>query len=66
MIARAGTIGQNARANLENGIDSYTSILGGPCTLAEAIQGPSKMLIDTAEQVMRTVLVGRGLTLLES
>jgi len=66
VIALAGTVGKNARANLETGIDSYTSILSGPCTLAEAIQGPSEMLVDTAEQVMRTILVGRRLKLLES
>ena len=65
VIALAGTVGKNARANLENGIDSYTSILSGPCTLAEAIKSPSEMLIDTAEQVMRTLIVGRNLQLLE-
>ena len=66
VIALAGTVGKNARTNLNCGIDCYTSILSGPCTLAEAIQGPSEMLIDTAEQVMRTILVGRRLQLLES
>ena len=65
VIALAGTVGKNARANLEHGIDSYTSILSGPCTLAEAIKSPSEMLIDTAEQVMRTLIVGRNLQLLE-
>ncbi len=61
VIALAGTVGENARANLNCGIDSYTSILNGPCSLAEAIKSPSEMLVDTAEQVMRTVMVGRKL-----
>lgn len=66
VIALAGTVGKNARVNLDCGIDSYTSILSGPCTLAEAIQGPSEMLVDTAEQVMRTLLVGNRLQLIEN
>ena len=61
VIALAGTVGENARANLDCGIDCYTSILNGPCSLAEAIKSPSEMLVDTAEQVMRTVMVGRRL-----
>ncbi|MBW2439513.1 MAG: glycerate kinase [Deltaproteobacteria bacterium] len=58
VIALAGTVGENARVNLNCGIDSYTSILNGPCTLADAIKSPSEMLVDTTEQVMRTVMVG--------
>ena len=61
VIALAGTVGENARATLDCGIDCYTSILNGPCSLAEAIRSPSEMLVDTAEQVMRTILVGRRL-----
>ena len=61
VIALAGTVGKNARANLACGIDCYTSILNGPCSLAEAIKYPSEMLVNTAEQVMRTVMVGRKL-----
>jgi glycerate kinase len=66
VIALVGTVGENARTNLECGIDSYTSILSGSCTLAEAIKNTSEMLVDTAEQVMRTLMVGQKLQLLEN
>ena len=66
VIALVGTVGENARTNLECGIDSYTSILSGSCTLAEAIKNTSEMLVDTAEQVMRTLIVGQKLQLLEN
>jgi len=35
--------------------------LSGSCTLAEAIKNTSELLVDTAEQVMRTLIVGRKL-----
>ena len=66
VIALVGTVGENARTNLECGIDSYTSILSGSCTLAEAIKNTAEMLVDTAEQVMRTIIVGQKLQLLEN
>ena len=58
VIALAGTVGKNARSNLGCGIDCYTSIMRGPCTLAEAVSSTPEMLVDTAEQVMRTLLIG--------
>ena len=66
VIVLAGSVGENARTNLDCGIDSYVSILNGPCTLAEAIKSPSDMLIETAEQIMRTIMVGLSLQPLES
>jgi len=63
VIALAGTIGENARTNLACGIDSYTSILSAPCTLAEAIKNTPEILRDSAEQVMRTLIVGWKLQL---
>jgi len=65
VIALAGTIGENARTNLSRGIDSYTSILGAPCTLAEAIENTAETLVNSTEQVMRTLLAGRRLKLLK-
>ena len=66
VIALAGTVGPNAHTNLACGIDSYTSIQRGPCSLAEAIDNTSEMLVDAAEQVMRTLMVGRNLQLAEN
>lgn len=65
VIVLAGSIGENARANLSYGIDSYLSILNIPCILSEAIENTSEMLVDTAEQVMRTLMVGQELSSLE-
>lgn len=61
VIVLAGSIGKNARSNLTCGIDSYASILSAPYTLSDAIKNTSEMLVDAAEQVMRTLLVGRKL-----
>jgi len=61
VIVLAGSIGKDARSNLSCGMDSYVSILNRPCTLSEAIENTSEMLVDTAEQVMRTLMVGQEL-----
>ncbi|MBT8373926.1 MAG: glycerate kinase [Deltaproteobacteria bacterium] len=61
VIVLAGSIGENARSNLSCGIDSYVSILNTPYTLSEAIENTSEMLVDTTEQVMRTLMVGQKL-----
>ncbi|MBT8372897.1 MAG: glycerate kinase, partial [Deltaproteobacteria bacterium] len=61
VIVLAGSIGENARSNLSCGIDSYVSILNTPYTLSEAIEHTSEMLVDTTEQVMRTLMVGQKL-----
>ena len=62
VIVLAGSIGEDARSNLSCGIDSYVSILNRPCTLSDAIKNTPEMLIDTTEQVMRTLMVGHKLT----
>ena len=65
VIVLAGSVGENARSNLEYGIDSYTSILNAPYSLSDAIDATAEMLVDSSEQVMRTLMVGRKLSSLE-
>lgn len=62
VITLAGTIGKNACINLEYGIDVYSSIMEAPCTLAEAIENAPRLLEETAERVMRMILIGAHLT----
>ncbi|WYZ44749.1 hypothetical protein EsH8_VIII_000065 [Colletotrichum jinshuiense] len=61
VIAIAGTIGPGARVNYDAGIDAYTCILQRPSTLAEAILEAEKLTRESAESVMRMVVVGRML-----
>lgn len=61
VIVLAGTIGDNADANYEVGINAYASILQRPSTLAEAIEGAERLLMESAEGAMRMVMVGRTL-----
>jgi glycerate kinase len=59
VIALVGTISKGADINLHNGIDYYTSILSYPCQLNQAIAETPTLLINTAEQIARLLLVGR-------
>ncbi|MDQ3688233.1 MAG: glycerate kinase [Acidobacteriota bacterium] len=61
VIAIAGTIGKEAEINYEHGIDAIFSMLKKPCTLDEAIADAGAMLTECAENVMRTVMLGRAL-----
>ena len=61
VIALAGTIGIDAEANYEAGIDAFASILQGPTTLENAIKEVERLLKDSAESAMRMVMVGRSL-----
>mgnify|MGYP001024943799 CR=1 FL=1 len=61
VIVLAGSIGKGAEVNYEYGIDSFTSILDGPCTLEEAITNAASLLESSSEQTMRMVLVGMKL-----
>jgi glycerate kinase len=63
VIVLAGTIGRDAEVNYAYGIDSFSSILETPCTLAEAIENAPRFLINTAERVMRLLLIGQKLQL---
>ncbi|KAF9880190.1 hypothetical protein CkaCkLH20_02144 [Colletotrichum karsti] len=61
VIAIAGTIGPGARVNYDVGIDAYTCILQRPTTLDEAILEAEKLTRESAECVMRMIVVGRTL-----
>ena len=61
VIAIAGTIGRDASVNFEHGIDAISTIVKGPCTLAEAIEQAPDLLAYAAERVMRLVRVGQQL-----
>ncbi|NJK48895.1 glycerate kinase [Candidatus Gracilibacteria bacterium] len=60
-LALAGTIGKNAEVNYEHGIDSYESILTAPCTLDDAIAFAPELVVNAAERLARSILVGRKL-----
>jgi glycerate kinase len=61
VIVLAGSIGDNADANYDVGINAYVSILQRPSTLHEAIEGAERLLMESAEGAMRMVMVGRTL-----
>lgn len=61
VIVLAGTIGDEAEVNYDVGINAYASILQRPSTLEEAIAEAERLLTESAEGVMRMVVVGRKL-----
>ncbi|KAH6661783.1 glycerate kinase [Plectosphaerella plurivora] len=61
VIAIAGTIGPGASVNYDVGIDAYTCILQKPTTLEEAIKEAERLTKESAEGVMRMIVVGRML-----
>jgi glycerate kinase len=61
VIAIAGTIGEDARVNLEHGIDAFASILETPSNLLEAIDRASPLLCNAAERTIRLLLIGQKL-----
>jgi glycerate 2-kinase len=61
VIAIAGTIGPGASVNYAVGIDAYTCILQKPTTLEEAIKEAERLTKESAEGVMRMIVVGRML-----
>jgi len=61
VIALVGMIGQGAQVSFTYGIESCSSILEGPMTLAEAIENAPELVTRAAERVMRLVLVGQKL-----
>jgi glycerate kinase len=61
VIAIAGTIGQGARVNYDTGIDAFTCIIQRPMTLDDAVHEAEKLTRESAETVMRIVVVGRML-----
>lgn len=61
VIALTGTVGAGVQAAVDAGLDAFTSILTRPCSLAEALADASELLVSSAEQTMRLLLVGRRL-----
>jgi glycerate kinase len=61
VIAIAGTIGPGARVNYDVGIDAFTCILQRPMTLDDAVEEAEMLTRESAELVMRIVLIGRML-----
>ncbi|KAF4452067.1 hypothetical protein F53441_4998 [Fusarium austroafricanum] len=61
VIAIAGTIGQGARVNYDIGIDAFTCIIQRPMSLDDAVKEAEKLTRESAETVMRIVIVGRML-----
>lgn len=61
VLAIAGSLNKGARDNYAIGIDAIFSILREPCTLEEAIDHAPELLEKCAENVMRTLLVGKQL-----
>jgi len=61
VLAIAGSLNKGARDNYEIGIDAIFSILREPCTLEDAIENAPELLEKCAENVMRTLLVGKAL-----
>jgi len=61
VIALTGTVGEGVQAAVDAGLDAFTSILTRPCSLDEALTEASELLMSSAEQTMRLLLVGRRL-----
>ncbi len=66
VIALTGTVGQGVRDALDAGLDAYISILDRPATLDEALRDAADLLVTTAEQTVRMLLVGRRLAWAET
>jgi hypothetical protein len=62
VIALAGTIGENACATHDVGIDAYAGIIAAPVALDVAMATAAELLTDAAERTLRLVLVGAALT----
>ena len=55
VVAIVGSVGQNAEALYDLGIDGIFSIINRPMTLAEAMSKCAELLEKTSESVMRIV-----------
>lgn len=63
VMAVVGMVGRGAETALENGVDSFASILDAPIQLSTALYRASDLLTNGTENVMRTILVGQRLAL---
>jgi glycerate kinase len=61
VIAVVGMVGRGAESALENGIDSFESVLDAPMQLATALYRSSDLLKKGTENVIRTILIGQKL-----
>ncbi|KFA81190.1 hypothetical protein S40288_07518 [Stachybotrys chartarum IBT 40288] len=61
VVAIAGTIGPGARVNYEAGIDAFTCIIQRPMSLDDAVCEAEKLTMESAECVMRLLMIGRML-----
>ncbi|MBT3941233.1 MAG: glycerate kinase [Chloroflexi bacterium] len=61
VIAIAGGLGAGYQETHDKGIASAFTLVSGPMTLDEAIADTSNLLAGVAEEIMRTVAIGRSL-----
>jgi glycerate kinase len=60
VVALAGTIGEGARAVLEEGVSAYFALAPRPMSLEESLSSAAENLERAAEQVVRTFRAGIG------
>jgi glycerate 2-kinase len=58
VVALAGTVGVDARATHDIGIDAFAGILPSPVPMDEALARGAEFLTDATERALRLVLVG--------
>ncbi|MDO4242325.1 MAG: glycerate kinase [Actinomyces sp.] len=58
VVGLAGTLGRGWRDVTDIGVDAVASIVPGPMTLAEAVEGAESLLADAAERLMRSLVLG--------
>lgn len=60
-VALVGMIGQGAEVTLQHGIDAYSSIIDSPMQYFAALERAANLLKQGAENLARTLLVGKQL-----
>ena len=58
VVGISGSLGAGFQDVHEHGIDALTSIMAGPMTLDQASRQAGELLANTAEQVMRMLMIG--------
>ena len=61
VIAIAGGLGEGYRETREKGIDAAFTLVSGPMSLYDAIENTADLLAGVAEEIMRTLAVGRSI-----
>src|SRR5215831_182804 len=61
VMAVVGMVGQGAEFSLNNGVDSFASIIETPMQLSTALYRASDLLKNGTENVMRTIMIGQQL-----